>query len=774
MNSFSLPDPLPSPSPKLRRAVRRSLLTILAVAAPALLAPRLDAAALKLDFVENGGQPTGGWIAVGATKLGNDMVNVANVGGSGYNFSIDHVGVWDNNNLTQSLTHSGFYNSGKLTNTHGFTLSGVKPNKPVALYACSAWDGTGAGGYVVFGDNAPNGVKAVAIDNPGNNPTLANLTYIGSAVADGSGAVSGSLHGQGGVGSDTEGQVGGFVFLPTQTLTASAGANGSISPTGAVDLLAGQNQSFTITANSGYHIADVLVDGVSAGAVGTYAFTGVNSDHTISVSFAADTTLYTINASAGANGSINPSGAVSANQGINKPFTITPNSGYRIADVLVDGVSVGPVSDYSFLNVAANHSISASFAIKTYTVDATTNTGGMITPAGATQANHGADLEYEITPAEGYYVAQVLVDGVSVGAVEYYAFSSLSDDHTIDVTFDNRTRLQLDFGESDVAATQGWTKVSGNSVADTPLATALDIGGLGYNFSFSHVACWDNDQSFQPLTRSGFYTFQNLTWEHNFALTGLNAGQTVHLYACAAWDGNPAGGYVLFGDNAPNGVKAQTVGSAGEHPTLANMTLIGTAVSDITGTVSGSLHGRDGVNTNIEGQVGAFVFILEAGGSPPVNAFSDWAEGAPYNLTGADALPSADPDHDGVSNLLEFGLNGSPVSGASDGLSGGSLASVGGQSPVMTYTIAVRNGAAFSPDGNRMKSNIIDGISYTVEAATTLEDWGVPAVTEVTGADATAIQTGLPTPEAGWTYKTFRTAGTAPANAKSFIRVEVE
>jgi phosphodiesterase/alkaline phosphatase D-like protein len=78
---------------------------------------------------------------------------------------------------------------------------------------------------------------------------------------------------------------------------------------------------------------------------------------------------YTITATAGANGSISPSGAVGVTAGNNQGFTITPNGGYRVADVLVDSVSVGAVSGYTFTNVQVNHTISASFqAIGTTTV----------------------------------------------------------------------------------------------------------------------------------------------------------------------------------------------------------------------------------------------------------------------------------------------------------------------------------------------------------------------------------------------------------------------
>jgi hypothetical protein len=49
------------------------------------------------------------------------------------------------------------------------------------------------------------------------------------------------------------------------------------------------------------------------------------------------------------------------NHGANQTFTITPNTGYNIKSVVVDGVSQGPIASYTFTNVTSNHSISASF-----------------------------------------------------------------------------------------------------------------------------------------------------------------------------------------------------------------------------------------------------------------------------------------------------------------------------------------------------------------------------------------------------------------------------
>ena len=171
------------------------------------------------------------------------------------------------------------------------------------------------------------------------------------------------------------------------------------------------------------------------------------------------------------------------------------------------------------------------------------------------------------------------------------------------------TDLLLDFSKFSTPYTSGWNPVYATQTTDT-FASISNIDGLGYDFTFSHVATWDNGNATESLTRSGFYTFGNETLDHTFTLSGLAEGMTVSLYACAAWDGNGRGGYVVFGDSGATGVQAQTIGDPGTTPTLANLTLIGTATVDNTGTLNGTLNGAAGVGTASEGQVGGFVFVI--------------------------------------------------------------------------------------------------------------------------------------------------------------------
>lgn len=70
---------------------------------------------------------------------------------------------------------------------------------------------------------------------------------------------------------------------------------------------------------------------------------------------------YTIKATAGAGGSISPSGNVSVREGRDRTFTITPDKGYAISNVKIDGKSIGAVKSYTFENVRRTHTIEVIF-----------------------------------------------------------------------------------------------------------------------------------------------------------------------------------------------------------------------------------------------------------------------------------------------------------------------------------------------------------------------------------------------------------------------------
>ena len=94
-------------------------------------------------------------------------------------------------------------------------------------------------------------------------------------------------------------------------------------------------------------------------------------------------TDHTISVTAGKGGSISPKGAVSVADGENQTFTITPDSGYEVFEVKVDGTSIGAATSYSFDNVTEDHTIYAVFRQKTATSP---------TPSASQNPSSGTDI----------------------------------------------------------------------------------------------------------------------------------------------------------------------------------------------------------------------------------------------------------------------------------------------------------------------------------------------------------------------------------------------
>jgi hypothetical protein len=234
------------------------------------------------------------------------------------------------------------------------------------------------------------------------------------------------------------------LIVPVQmTINATAGPNGTISPAGSVSVPLGGNQTFTFSAAPGYQVDQVLVDGVAnpaAAAAGSYTFTNVTSDHTIHVTFIKST--YTITVTAGEGCAINPPGNQVVNLYSSILFTVAPQTGYTLVDVVVDGISKGPMPEVAFVNVTADHAFSATCARQSFTITPSAGAGGTITPSTPQTVLFGDDVTFTMQPNGGYTVEDVLVNGVSVGPVTTYTFDNVAANGTISVTF-KKTELKF-------------------------------------------------------------------------------------------------------------------------------------------------------------------------------------------------------------------------------------------------------------------------------------------------------------------------------------------
>jgi len=224
------------------------------------------------------------------------------------------------------------------------------------------------------------------------------------------------------------------------TITATAGANGTITPAGVQTVNYGSTPTFTVAANPGYEIDYVLVDGQNVALTNSaYTFAAVTANHEIFAAFKMKT--YTITVTDPANGTITPNGIITVNHGATPTFTVTPATGYNVTAITVNGTNVIASAQatvmgaytYTFPAVTANRTLTATMTKKQFTITATAGAHGTIT--GPATVNYGDNATYTIAASEGYEIEDVTVDGMHVGAVATYTFHNVTANHTIVATF---------------------------------------------------------------------------------------------------------------------------------------------------------------------------------------------------------------------------------------------------------------------------------------------------------------------------------------------------
>jgi hypothetical protein len=215
------------------------------------------------------------------------------------------------------------------------------------------------------------------------------------------------------------------------------------------------NTIATGVPNSGSYSWSVPVQLTSTARVRVRATDGsgnVGSDSS-ATNFAI--TGWNITASAGANGSITPSGVIGVADGATPAFTITPATGHHVADVLVNGVSVGAVTSYTFAPVHADQTIAASFAINTYTLTVNVTGSGTVarSPSQATY-DHGTVVQLTATPATDWNFD--FWSGDASGATNPLSVT-MDGNKTIGATFSQRTYVWSATGSGAFGTATNWT-----------------------------------------------------------------------------------------------------------------------------------------------------------------------------------------------------------------------------------------------------------------------------------------------------------------------------
>jgi len=404
---------------------------------------------------------------------------------------------------------------------------------------------------------------------------------------------------------------------PAGLITASAGTGGVISPNGVLNVSgATKGQAYTITPNSGYSISQLLVDGVIVPTSlspnpYTYTFTNFSVAHTIQASFVQ---IFTISLTAGPGGTISPSGTFYLAKGAFENIYITMNdiSYSGISQFLDNGVAVtlpaptDPYYDgnastmYSLSNISASHTISVTFVPIYNVITASVNgAGGTISPSGPVNVLKESSQTYTVTPAPGYGLNSILIDGNPANFTPYwiyYQFASTSpvtftlpyidQPHTIQASFVQLFNLTLSANAGCTIQPFGNNGVS--SVYDGE-STVLTINNSDPWSNYILVELIVDGKQVPTPKSSPDSGFGTTTWEYIFQ--NINANHTVQA-VCSLPTNTITASARLGGTISPSG--AVTV-NAGQNQSFTITPNTGYSISTVTdngANVTGSLSGN--------------------------------------------------------------------------------------------------------------------------------------------------------------------------------------
>ena len=206
------------------------------------------------------------------------------------------------------------------------------------------------------------------------------------------------------------------VIDPPRGLRVNCGEHGTV--TSADDTYAnGDTVTLTVTADPGYYVKSTELNGtaVSLNSDNEYVFT-IESDSTFTAEFAEiPPDFYVVTVNCGEHGTVTP-GTADYESGTEVTLTVTPDSGYRVKSVTLDGKAVTLTNGKYTFKVTANCTFEAEFeAIPAdrYTVTVKCGEHGTVTP-GTADYESGTEVTLTVTPDSGYRVKSVTLDGKAV------------------------------------------------------------------------------------------------------------------------------------------------------------------------------------------------------------------------------------------------------------------------------------------------------------------------------------------------------------------------
>ena len=333
--------------------------------------------------------------------------------------------------------------------------------------------------------------------------------------------------------------------IPRCAIDIIQSSNGMITPSNDFNSLVNGKHTFEFKANTGFGLADVLIDGLSdpnAVKTGKYTLEAIREKHTVTAVFSP---LFSVNV--GANGGVYSSGStmntgtndVLVDRGTNKQFVFVPNYGYKIDKIEVNGVNNTDAvknGSYTFSYVQIGQSLNVTFVKTDFSITIEQISGETVITSENRNFQYGSKETVNFVPPVGYNISEILIDGVKNAAAtnnKIYEFN-MTKDFSVTVKL-NQLSHYVSYSVSSGSGTGTISAVGSNNVLYGNDVTFNITSATGYRLSAVTLGTVElTGAELETVKASGKYTFYNVTEAKNIAVSFTKIGYDITILT----DGN--------------------------------------------------------------------------------------------------------------------------------------------------------------------------------------------------------------------------------------------
>ncbi|MCX8473306.1 MAG: M43 family zinc metalloprotease, partial [Sediminibacterium sp.] len=232
----------------------------------------------------------------------------------------------------------------------------------------------------------------------------------------------------------------GIIYTITQAanlnINSTANFGGVISPLGNVSVSQGDDIQFTITPNKGYYLETLLVNNNIIENTTLYTFSNIQANQSIRAVFTKYP--YFVATVFNSGGTISPSDTSFVFINSTRTFTITPNFGYKLDSLFIDGNPIVNTNIYTFEHINTNHTIQAKFVFDSNNLKLLINNsyGGTLSATGLISVTKKSNYSIIITPDFGYQIDSIFINNkYIVFDANVYTFYNITASYIFYVKF---------------------------------------------------------------------------------------------------------------------------------------------------------------------------------------------------------------------------------------------------------------------------------------------------------------------------------------------------